>query len=197
MDGVNAASVAAINSALGPEALAAAAAASASAAADSASAEAGGEAGAANESEFAFKAKGYVSNANYSAKRAACILFINHRLVESVSVSGSTQPGADRNPALLPTPKPKAKPKPAPDRIPNRSPYRTLNLQVKKTMESVYREILPNHSHPFIYLAIEMPAKHVDVNVHPTKREVHFLHEGMAGQGFPLCIEKVSTKSKT
>ena len=45
-------------------------------------------------------------------------------------------------------------------------------------MESVYREILPNHTHPFIYLAIEMPAKHVDVNVHPTKREVHFLHEG-------------------
>ena len=181
MDGVNAASVAAINAALGPEALAAAAAAAAVAEGAGAgagtsggdggnAAEAGGETGAGNESEFAFKAKGYVSNANYSAKRAACILFINHRLVESVSVSGSApnpDPGPGLGPASLTL-----------TRILNRDPYDTLDPQVKKTMESVYREILPNHTHPFIYLAIEMPAKHVDVNVHPTKREVHFLHEG-------------------
>jgi DNA mismatch repair ATPase MutL len=44
-------------------------------------------------------------------------------------------------------------------------------------MESVYSGILPKGTHPFIYLAITMPPQHLDVNVHPTKREVHFLHE--------------------
>jgi len=39
-------------------------------------------------------------------------------------------------------------------------------------MESVYAPILPTHTHPFLYLALDLPPAHVDVNVHPTKREV-------------------------
>ena len=42
-------------------------------------------------------------------------------------------------------------------------------------MNHVYAEFNPKNT--FIYLALEMPRLHVDVNVHPTKREVGFLHE--------------------
>ena len=38
---------------------------------------------------------------------------------------------------------------------------------IKKVIESVYSEVLPKHTHPFIYLSIRMPSQHLDVNVHP------------------------------
>ena len=46
---------------------------------------------------------------------------------------------------------------------------------IKKVVEAVYSEILPRHTHPFIYLSIRMPPQHVDVNVHPVRfLTVHF-----------------------
>ncbi|KAL4073647.1 histidine kinase-like ATPase [Scleroderma yunnanense] len=48
---------------------------------------------------------------------------------------------------------------------------------IKKAIESVYSGILPKGAFPFIYLSIEIDPRSVDVNVHPTKREVLFLNE--------------------
>ncbi|XP_029376654.1 DNA mismatch repair protein Mlh1 isoform X2 [Echeneis naucrates] len=48
---------------------------------------------------------------------------------------------------------------------------------LKKAIEMVYAAYLPKNTHPFLYLSLEIASHNVDVNVHPTKHEVHFLHE--------------------
>eukprot|EP00258_Populus_trichocarpa_P030697 XP_024446716.1 DNA mismatch repair protein MLH1 isoform X2 [Populus trichocarpa] len=42
---------------------------------------------------------------------------------------------------------------------------------LKRAIEIVYAATLPKASKPFIYMSIVLPPEHVDVNVHPTKRE--------------------------
>ncbi|OCL05827.1 DNA mismatch repair protein MutL [Glonium stellatum] len=48
---------------------------------------------------------------------------------------------------------------------------------IKKAVEQTYATFLPKGGHPFIYLSLEIDPHRVDVNVHPTKREVNFLNE--------------------
>ncbi|KAF2838916.1 DNA mismatch repair protein MutL [Patellaria atrata CBS 101060] len=48
---------------------------------------------------------------------------------------------------------------------------------IKKAFEQIYTIFLPKGGHPFIYLSLEIDPQRVDVNVHPTKREVNFLNE--------------------
>jgi DNA mismatch repair protein MLH1 len=48
---------------------------------------------------------------------------------------------------------------------------------VKKAVEQTYSTFLPKGGHPFIYLSIDIEPHRVDVNIHPTKREVNFLHQ--------------------
>lgn len=48
---------------------------------------------------------------------------------------------------------------------------------MRKAVEQTYSTFLPKGGHPFVYLSIEIDPQRVDVNVHPTKREVNFLNE--------------------
>jgi len=48
---------------------------------------------------------------------------------------------------------------------------------IKKAVERTYSAFLPKGGHPFVYLSLEIEPQRVDVNVHPTKREVNFLNE--------------------
>ena len=48
---------------------------------------------------------------------------------------------------------------------------------IKKAIEHTYSAFLPKGGHPFVYLSLEIDPARVDVNIHPTKREVHFLNE--------------------
>ncbi|KAL2175630.1 uncharacterized protein P884DRAFT_247182 [Thermothelomyces heterothallicus CBS 202.75] len=86
-----------------------------------------------SDDRWAFKAKGLVTNANYSTKKTTILLFINHRCVESSNI--------------------------------------------RKAIEQTYSAFLPKGGHPFVYLSLEIDPRRVDVNVHPTKREVNFLNE--------------------
>lgn len=53
-------------------------------------------------------------------------------------------------------------------------------------MDQVYSLYLPKGMHPFLYISLMIDPKNVDVNVHPTKHEVHFLHED-------AIIDKIKT----
>ncbi|TIC61557.1 DNA mismatch repair protein MutL [Wallemia mellicola] len=48
---------------------------------------------------------------------------------------------------------------------------------LKKSLENAYSALLPKGSHPFVYVDLEIPPQNIDVNVHPTKSQVHFINE--------------------
>jgi len=55
------------------------------------------------------------------------------------------------------------------------------NKSISFHMNNVYRLILPQNTFPFFAAYLEMPAQDIDVNIHPTKREVKIKDEQ------PLC----------
>ncbi|GFG36808.1 hypothetical protein Cfor_08643 [Coptotermes formosanus] len=60
---------------------------------------------------------------------------------------------------------------------------------LKKAMEQVYSIYIPKNNHPFLYLSLELDPRNVDVNVHPTKHEVHFLHEDLVLEKIKSAVE--------
>ncbi|KAJ3202405.1 DNA mismatch repair protein [Entophlyctis luteolus] len=51
------------------------------------------------------------------------------------------------------------------------------SANIKRAIESLYSSYLPKNAHPFCYMSLKMKPQNVDVNVHPTKKEVIFLNE--------------------
>ncbi|KAJ3350508.1 DNA mismatch repair protein [Allomyces javanicus] len=49
--------------------------------------------------------------------------------------------------------------------------------KLKRALDALYAPFMPKGMHPFVYLALTLPPHKVDVNVHPTKQHVQFLHE--------------------
>ncbi len=48
---------------------------------------------------------------------------------------------------------------------------------LKKSYDAIYSKHLPKGGHYFACLSIEMKPDTIDVNVHPTKKQVQFLHQ--------------------
>ncbi|KAH3667974.1 hypothetical protein OGAPHI_001728 [Ogataea philodendri] len=48
---------------------------------------------------------------------------------------------------------------------------------LRRALQQTYNSYLPKGHKPFVYLSLELDSTNVDVNVHPTKREVRFLFE--------------------
>lgn len=61
---------------------------------------------------------------------------------------------------------------------------------LRKALEAVYEAYLPKTSHPFVYMSLEINPSNVDVNVHPTKHEVHFLHEEAIIEAIQKAVEE-------
>ncbi|CAK7199951.1 DNA mismatch repair protein Mlh1 [Sporothrix eucalyptigena] len=65
------------------------------------------------------------------------------------------------------------------------------STNIRKALDETYSVFLPKNSHPFVYLSLEIDPQRVDVNVHPTKREVNFLNEDEISRA--IC-EHISSK---
>nr|XP_046916593.1 DNA mismatch repair protein Mlh1-like isoform X2 [Dermatophagoides farinae] len=48
---------------------------------------------------------------------------------------------------------------------------------LKKSIKDLYKEFLMTDGHPFVIIWIEINPKNIDVNIHPNKNEVCFLHD--------------------
>ncbi|KAI0336867.1 DNA mismatch repair protein MutL [Cubamyces sp. BRFM 1775] len=101
--------------------------------------------------ENSWSAEAYFTNANYQAKKMTLLLFINRCIAYSYLMG---------------------------DRLVESS-------RIKRALEAAYNGVLAKGASPFIYLrtmrvtlySLEIEPKSVDVNVHPTKKEVHFINE--------------------
>ncbi|KAI6657933.1 DNA mismatch repair protein Mlh1 isoform X1 [Oopsacas minuta] len=68
---------------------------------------------------------------------------------------------------------------------------------LKHAIENLYAQYIPKHTHPFIYLSLSLLPQNVDVNIHPTKHEVRFLHEEAIVSYIERAVDKVLLTANT
>ena len=61
---------------------------------------------------------------------------------------------------------------------------------IRKMLEELYTFYLPKKSYPLCYISLEINPQNVDVNVHPTKHEVKFLHENSIIEKMKLALDE-------
>lgn len=99
--------------------------------------------------DYSFKASGFLSNPNFSIKKKEFIIFINSMSLSCTSLANTYD--IDR---LVECP------------------------SIRKSLDTIYAKYLPKTAcYSFIFLSVSIPPASIDVNVHPTKKQVHFLHE--------------------
>ncbi|ORX38673.1 hypothetical protein BD324DRAFT_621908 [Kockovaella imperatae] len=71
------------------------------------------------------------------------------------------------------------------------------STKLKKALESLYTAFLAKGSSPWIYLSLEIDPAKVDVNVHPTKSDVHFLSEDEIIEGIVGAVQQALSGANT
>ncbi|XP_033324905.2 DNA mismatch repair ATPase Mlh1 isoform X1 [Megalopta genalis] len=67
---------------------------------------------------------------------------------------------------------------------------------IRKMLEELYTFYLPKKTHPWCYISLDIHPQNIDVNVHPTKHEVKFLHENSIIERMKFALdEKLSGNS--
>ncbi|KAL5112588.1 hypothetical protein TcWFU_007784 [Taenia crassiceps] len=124
-------------------------------------------------SKLGLKFEGLLSNPDKITSEGTpsvqLVLFVNNRLVECASVKRAVE-GAYA--ALL--------------------PHRAAQLYVGQTRPAVATS---SAAALFAYLSLEMPTTSLDVNVHPTKVQVHFLYEDEIVAGIQNAIQQCLERS--
>ncbi len=61
---------------------------------------------------------------------------------------------------------------------------------IRSAVDKVYKDLLPAKKYPLVIINLELPSSEVDVNVHPRKQEVKYLH---ANEIYRTLITAIST----
>ena len=59
---------------------------------------------------------------------------------------------------------------------------------LQKALSQSYRDLIPHNRHPLLLLNIEINRADIDVNIHPQKHEIKFLHPGFLFDALPKAI---------
>lgn len=94
--------------------------------------------------------KGYFTNVNFSSKEKEFIIFVNSKLKASLFKRRNDNDSIER---LI------------------------SHRDLKKAVLSVFEPYLPKGGHPFVFLSLMLNPRKVDVNLHPTKKEILFLDQ--------------------